>query len=135
MGKFAGKPAGEICWGNLLGKFPWNSARKICWENLLGNLLGKSCQGGITFEGYFCRKSPGISPGFRRPQAARSAIFIIIENNYKPAAGADFFLGHIIPQFLVNFKGVSLLKAIFAENLLEFPLVFGALRLRAAQFL
>ena len=105
MGKFAGKPAGEICWGNLLGKFPWNSARKICWENLLGNLLGKSCQGGITFEGYFCRKSPGISPGFRRPQAARSAIFIIIENNYKPAAGADFFLGHTTPQFLVIFQG------------------------------
>ena len=67
--------------------------------------LGKSCQGGITFEGYFCRKSPGISPGFRRPPAARSAIFIIIEHNYKPAAGADFFLGHTTPQFLVIFQG------------------------------
>ena len=73
-------------------------------------------QGDITFESHFCRKSPGNSPGFRRPSAARSANLIIIENNYKPAAGADFFLGHIVPKFPVIFQGCITFESSFSRK-------------------
>ena len=74
IGRFAGlEICWEICWknlageillGNLLGNLLGKSAEKICWGTCLGNLFVK---GVSLFESNFCRKSPWISPGFRRP--------------------------------------------------------------------